>query len=82
MRGLRDLIWLLAVVVLLAAAVAYTPYEVAVPIPYQAVYTPTATPDSFTFLCSGSSHVTHYTGFKMESDFPEYTGETSTVDQP
>ena len=47
LKGRRDLAWLLAVVTLVAAAVAYTPYEIAVPRPYQVVFTPTASPEPF-----------------------------------
>lgn len=82
----RDFIWLFAVVTLVAVAVAYTPYEV--PFPRQLVesnstYSPTPTPDTFSFYCTGSRHAKAYTGFKdYKPDFPQYSAESGLLDHP
>lgn len=84
--GRRDLFWLIAVVALVALAVACTPYEVSVPrslAESTPTYSPTPTPDTFSFYCTGSRHAKAYTGFQTSSaGYPQYSAESGLLDHP
>ena len=89
----RDILWLLAVVTLVAGAVAYTPYEFALPRPadipatpvepgWKETYAPRSRPETFSFYCTGSRHAKAYTGFKGRTDFPQYSAEAGLLEHP
>ncbi|MFN8606373.1 MAG: hypothetical protein U0931_02500 [Vulcanimicrobiota bacterium] len=84
MKVPRDLLWLIGVVSAVALAVAWTPYQV--PLPRLSAArpgaTPAATPDTFTFLCTGSRHAKAYTGFDRSTCFPQYFAEAGLMDHP
>ena len=88
MKRSRDLLWLFAVVTAVAVAVAYTPYEVAFPRSLaqstpEATSSPTPTPETFSFYCTGSRHAKAYTGFTTASaGYPQYNAEDGLLEHP
>jgi prepilin-type N-terminal cleavage/methylation domain-containing protein len=50
---------------------------------YGPVYTATATPDGFSFYCSGNNHAKAYTGFANPPlNFPQYNGDVGLIANP
>ncbi|MBN9415793.1 hypothetical protein ABS71_17700 [bacterium SCN 62-11] len=87
MKNSRELLWLLLILSVVALAVAYTPYEVAVPrrlaVETPTAYSPTPTPETFSFYCSGSRHAKSYTDVHgPKSEFPPYCAESGLLDRP
>lgn len=87
MRVSRELLWLLGVLAVVAVSVAYIPYEVPIPRrlahPAAPVYSPTPTPDTFSFYCSGNRHARAYTGVRIgPSDVPQYSAESGLLEHP
>lgn len=50
---------------------------------YQATFSSTQTPDSFSFYCAGNNHGKAYSGFAANAqNYPQYSAEQGLLDHP
>ncbi len=85
MRKKTDLLWLLFLLVSVSLAVAWTPYEIALPRPRltPAPYRSGTTSETFSFTCSGSRHGKAYSGFNIDAaPYPQYKPDQGLIDHP